>query len=173
MTRAPALILAALLAACGDSSTPEPRETAPSVQPEAAPIITEQSTAQAGDQRIGATVLVLPLPGPVLQLDRPALVRVQLSGRLIQSVHFGTQAVVSIALSEPTATGPSAVPATLMALSPPDIVPLSYQVWLQLPAGAQPLMARITVRALDANGTPTAALAQATADVHWAVEVQP
>jgi hypothetical protein len=172
MTRAPALILAALLAACGDSSTPEPRETAPRVQPEAAPIITEQSTAQAGDQRIGAPVLVLALPGPVLQLDRPALVRVQLTGELLQAAHYGAQAVVSIALSEPTDTGPSAAPATLAPLAP-VAVPIGYQVWLQLPAGAAPLVARITVRALDANGTPTSALARAVADVHWAVEVQP
>lgn len=166
-------LLALLLAACGDSGTPDARQTAPDVLPQAAPLITEQSTARAGDQRIGAAVLVLSLPGPVLQLDRPALVRVQLSGRVLQSAHYGAAAVVSIALAEPTATAPSSLPATLLPLSPPEAVPLAYQVWLQLPAGAAPLVARITVRALDANGTPTSALAQSTAELHWAVEVQP
>jgi hypothetical protein len=167
-----ALAAALLLAACGGSGTSDPRETAPNVAPESAPIITEQSTAQAGDDRIGATVLVLPLPGPVLQLERPALVRVQITGQLLQAAHYGAQAVISIALSEPTATAPSSLPATLAPLAP-VAVPLGYQVWLQLPAGAQPLMARVTVRAVDANGTPTSALARAVADVHWAVEVQP
>jgi len=172
MTRFPAFILAALLAACGDSSAPEPRETAPSVQPEAAPIITDTSTAQGGDERIGAAVLVLALPGPVLQLEQPARVRVQLTGQLLQAAHYGAQATASIALSEPAATAPSALPATLAPLAP-VAVPLSYQVWLQLPAGAAPLVARVTVRGLDANGTPTAALARAVAELHWAVEAQP
>jgi hypothetical protein len=171
MKRVAPALLALLLAACGGGSDAE-RETAPNLQPEAAPLITEQSTAQAGDARIGAAVLVLPLPGPVLQLEQPALVRVQLSGQLLQAAHYGAQAVVSIALSEPTDTASSSLPATLAPLAP-VAVPLGYQVWLQLPAGAQPLVARITVRALDANGTSTRALARAVADVHWAVEAQP
>ena len=166
-----ALAAALLLAACGGSGTSDPRETAPNVAPEAAPIITEQSTAQAGDDRIGATVLVLPLPGPVLQLERPALVRVQLTGQLLQAAHYGAQAVVTLALEQPAATSPSSLPATLTLA--PAAVPLSYEVWLQLPVGAQPLMASITVRALDPNGTLTSALARAVGTVDWAVEAQP
>jgi hypothetical protein len=162
MTRTPAVILAALLSACGgDALAPEP-----------ATLATDTSSAQAGDARTGAAVLVLALPGPVLQLEQPALVRVHITGQLQQAAHYGAQAVMSIALSEPTATGPSAVHITLAPLAP-VAVPIGHQVWLQLPAGAAPLVARITVRALDANGTPTSALARAVADVHWAVEVQP
>ena len=169
MKQLTATLLALLLTACGDSSTEPVREH---IADPAPPVLIEQSTAQAGDERIGATVLVLALPGPVLQLEQPALVRVQLTGQLLQAAHYGAQAVVSIALSEPTDTASSSLPATLAPLAP-AAVPLSYEVWLQLPVGAQPLVARITVRAIDANGTPTSALARAVADLHWAVEVQP
>lgn len=172
MKRLAPTLLALLLAACGGSGTPDPRDGAAHVQPEAVPLITEHSTAQGGDERIGAAVLVLALPGPVLQLEQPALVRVQITGQLLQAAHYGAAAVVAVALAEPTATSPGSLPATLWPLAP-VAVPLGYQVWLQLPAGAQPLVARITVRALDANGTPTSALARAVAEIHWTIEVQP
>lgn len=159
-----------LLAACGGGA-PDVPETASVVQPAAPSIITEQSSAQAGDERIGATVLVLPLPGPVLQLERPALVRVQISGQLLQSAHYGATAAVSLSLQEPIATTGSSLPATIAPQSA-VAVPLVNQLWLQLPAGSHPLVARITVRALDANATPTSALARAEADVTWTLEIQ-
>jgi hypothetical protein len=179
-TRWPLVLLGLLLlvglgggiTGCGGSGTPEPLDTAPVVQPEAAPVVTEQSSAHAGDERIGAAVLVLPLPGPVLQLERPALVRVRLSGSLLQAAHYGASAVVSLALSQPTGTSPSSLPATLSPQAP-AAVPLAYEVWLQLPAGAAPLVARITVRAFDANALSTSALARALAELHWSVEPQP
>jgi hypothetical protein len=105
-----ALAAALLLTACGNSDTPATLETAPNVAPEAAPIITEQSTAQAGDDRIGATVLVLPLPGPVLQLDRPALVRVQLTGQLLQAAHYGARLSSASRSASPPPRRPAACP---------------------------------------------------------------
>jgi hypothetical protein len=172
--RYPLLLLALLLlfglaggiTGCGGGDSAEPAAPPPGS------LIADQSTAQAGDSRIGAAVLVLPLPGPVLQLDQPARVRVRLGGIVEVGAHHGAQATVTLALAEPTPTGPSTLPLTLHPLAPAPVV-LGYDVWLQLPAGTHPLAARITLRAFDANGTPSAALARAEAAVDWHVVVQP
>lgn len=144
-----------LLTACGDSSTdPQPTDT---------------STATAGDAHTGSPTLVLLLPGPTLDLLAPAMVHVRLAGKLHLSAHYGAVAAVAIALAEPVATGPSARPVNL---APPADEPLAYEVWLQLPAGTHVLAAQVTVRATDAAGVPTGALAVADATVDWHVQVQ-
>lgn len=166
------LLAAVLLAACGGGQDAAAAGTSPTHPPAAPTLLAETSSAQAGDARIGATVLVLALPGPVLDLAQPARVRLRLAGSLQQAAHYGAQAVASVALSQPAATGASSLPATLQPLAPTS-VPISYDVWLQLPAGTHALVAQITVRAFDANGLATSALAKASAQADWLVELAP
>ena len=153
-----AVILALLLTACGGSSgVPEPT------------IINATSDAQAGDERTGAALLVLPLPGPVLELDKPALVTVRLEVTLAQTAHYAASGSASVDMAKPWPSSPSTVP---LQLPSPDATPLRYSVQMELPAGSHPLAAQVTVRATDVQGLPTGALARATATAVWTVEVE-
>jgi hypothetical protein len=155
-----ALLLLVMLGGCGGSGAP------------IADVYTGQSTAQAGDADTGAAILVLPLQGPALQLDRPAQIHVRLKGHVQVSAHYSASGTVAIELAAPVATGPSTVP---VALSPQAATtePVAYTAWLQLPAGTHALQALLTLRARDAQAVPTGALARADASVAWRVEVQP
>lgn len=145
------------LSGCGDSSQPEPE-----------PLATDQSTAQGGDDRTGASVLVLPLPGPTVQLDAPATVRVHLRGTLAQTAHYAAIGQVDIALQQPQATAPGTVAAALRHGS--TSVALEYSALLALPAGRTALQATLTVRATDpATGLPSGALSRAEAVIDWTV----
>jgi hypothetical protein len=167
-TRYPALLLALLLliglggglTGCGGGDATEPAPTE---------LATAQSDAQGGDSRTGAAVLVLPLPGPVLNLDAPALVRVRITGQLLQHAHYAAALQASLALQQPQATEPSAVAARVDGT--PAGIDLDYTVHLQLPAGHTPLLALLTVRAFDpATALPSGALARAEATAHWVVD---
>lgn len=174
-TRWPLVLLALLLlfglaggiTGCGggaDSSAPQPTVLA-----------TDTTIAQAGDATAGSAALLLALPGPVLQLPGPALVRVRLSGQLLQQAHYPADVQASVALQLPQPTGPSSAAASIAPLvGPPAPIALDYAVHLSLPAGTTPLQALLVVRATDpATGLPTAALARATAHVQWSVELLP
>jgi hypothetical protein len=152
------LLLAATLAACGGGGGDGDEDQGP------LPIV-DVSTAVAGDAAVGSMVLVLPLPGPVLQLEQPARVRVRLAGQVDIGAHYVAHATVATALAAPLATVPAHV-----VPNAPARVPLSYEVWLQLPAGTHALQARIALRATDGNGLPTGALGRASASVEWRVE---
>lgn len=159
------LLLAATLAACGGGA--EEDQGAPQI----VEVSTEVSTAVAGDATVGSMLLVLPLPGPVLQLEQPARVRVRMAGRVDIGAHYAAHATVATALAAPLATGADTMPVAL-APGAPAHAPLSYEVWLQLPAGEHALQARMVLRALDGNGLPTGALARAVANVEWRVDGQ-
>lgn len=176
-----ALLLLAGLAGCGGDgggadAAAVPQEPAPTVPQPPAPaapvVVVDRSTAVAGDARIGAPVLALLLPGPVLQLERPALVVVHLQGSAAVGAHYGAVGSATLELAGPLPAQPTTVP---LVLSPQAqaVVALDYTVHLQLPAGAYALQAQIMLRAADANGRPTGALAEAQAVVDWRVEVAP
>lgn len=138
------------LSGCGGSSEPEPEP----------PIATGQSTAQAGDDRLGTTVLVYALPGPTVQLDTPMTVRVRLTGTLAQSTHYAATVQAGIALSQPVATFAGNVAPTA----------IDHTVDIALPAGRTALQALLTVRATDpATGLPTSALAHGSVAIDWEV----
>lgn len=153
-----AAIVAAALAACGADAPAEP----------AVPPLLHESTAHAGDDRTGAQVLVLALPGPVLQLERPADVHVQLAAAATVYAHYAASGTVALKLD--TAIGTSTVP---VPLSPAQraTASIGYDVRLRLPAGTHPLMASMVVRAFDAQGRSTGALSTADAAVQWQVQL--
>ena len=149
---------AAALSACGADTPADPTM----------PPLLHQSTAHAGDERTGAQVLVLALPGPVLQLDRPADVHVRLAAETTVHAHYAATGTVALKLD--TAIGSSAVP---VALSPAQraAVGIGYDVRVRLPAGTHRLMASIVLRAFDTNGRATGALGTADAALQWRVQV--
>lgn len=152
-----AVPMALLLLACGGNDGPTV-------------LATTRADAQGGDERTGAAVLVLPLPGPVLQLDAPATVRVRIKAQLQQSAHYAAGGSASLALQEPAPSGASAV-ALRLAAQATTRVAVAYSVDLPLPAGRTPLLALLTVRAVDAaSGLPSGALARAEAQADWVVE---
>lgn len=151
-----ALPLIVGLAGCGGSSTN--------------PVAAGQSSTQAGSAEVGAALLVLPLQGPVVELDEPASVRVRLRVRLQQQAHYAAGAQVSVAMRQPWPTGPSITPVTLSDAAPLSIG-LDYGVTMSLSAGRTPLVAQIAVQATDAaTGLSTAALGHAEAEADWVVD---
>lgn len=160
-TRATAALLAAAAAitACGADAPAEP----------AVPPLLHESTAHAGDERTGAQVLVLALPGPVLDLPRPADVHLQLAAAATVHAHYAASGTVMLKLD--AAIGTSTVP---VALSPAQraTAAIGYDVRLRLPAGSHRLMAGIVVRAFDAAGRATGALSTADAALQWRVQVE-
>jgi hypothetical protein len=155
-----AVLLAALaaLAACGADAPAEPA---------ALPLLHE-SVAHAGDERTGAQVLVLALPGPELQLARPADVHVQLAAAATVHAHYAAAGTVMLKLD--AAIGTSTVPVELSPAQRAEAA-IAYDVRLRLPAGSHRLMAGIVVRAFDASGRATGALSTADAALQWRVQV--
>jgi hypothetical protein len=145
----------ALIAACGGSSQ-EPQQLASGT-----------STVQAGDASIGAALLVLPLQGPTVNLDRQTAVRVRLDGSVRLGVHYPAHGTLAIDLTAPAPTGTSQGARTLAQGSAE--LPLSYSVVITLPAGETQLMARAVLRTTDLQGLPTGAMGRAEALVEWDV----
>ena len=158
---AAAATLALLLSACGGEGAPPPVQT-----------ITGSSTATAGDARTGAAVLVLALPGPVLELAAPATVHVTISGSAELHAHYAADGTLDVRLAAPVPTGASATATRLHHFAPAQVA-VAYSVTVALPAGTHELMASVTARATDLQGRATGALSTAQATVDWLVEVQP
>lgn len=155
--------LVLLLAGCGGGSTDT--NPAPTV------LATDTSTSQAGDDRTGAAVLVLALPGPTVTLTQPAAVRVQLLGSVQQRGHYSAQATLDVRVHLPYTTGSTQTAAPLPWGT--ATLPIDYAVVIDLPAGRTTLQALATVRATDGNGLSTAALATANATADWLVILEP
>lgn len=164
------LLVALPLAGCGGGAQSMPPIGDGNAPDDAAPVLLAElaSEAQGGDERVGQAAVVLTLPGPALQLERPTRVRVHLAGWLHQAAHYGARAHVETALRQPQATMAGM---ETMLLQPPARaeLELDYELWLQLPAGLHKLDAQVRVLAADANDTPTGALARAQAALQWTV----
>lgn len=136
----------------------------------AALLATGHSSTQAGSADAGSALLVLPLQGPVVQLDAPATVRVRIKLQLLQHAHYPAALQAGLALQQPWPTGISAAAASLQPPQPTRI-DIDYSAKLHLGAGHTPLVAQVTVRATDpATALLTAALAHATAEADWVVD---
>lgn len=151
------LALVAMLTGCGGGTEDNP--------PDPTVLATDTSTAQAGDERTGAAVLVLPLLGPVLTLEQPTWIEVRLAGSVNATAHYPTHATLTVALTAPISTGPSAAPVDAAGQQ----AALNYVVRLLLPAGQTTLQAAAVLRSTDGSGVPAAALARALATVEWVV----
>jgi hypothetical protein len=145
----------ALIAACGGSSQ-EPQQLASGT-----------STTQGGDASIGAALLVLPLQGPTVNLDRQTAVRVRLEGSVRLGVHYPAHGTLAVELTSPAPTGATQGAHTL-AQGSADL-PLRYSVVITLPAGETQLMARAVLRTTDLQGLPAGAMGHAEAAVGWDV----
>jgi hypothetical protein len=138
-------------------------------EPDPTVLATGQSTAHSGDERTGAAVLVLPLPGPTVQLDTAATVRVHITGTATIAAHYAAAAQAGVALQHPVPSGATTVAAPLLPRQTTSVA-IDYTVLIALPAGDTPLQALLTLRAVDAsNGLPTGALATADAAAEWEV----
>lgn len=156
------VILAWLIVGCGGSDRPAP-----------APRLTAQAHAVAGDAKVGSGLLVLPLQGPALVLERPATVRVCVTLRLRAQAHYAANGVAELQLAAPVETGADAQPLLLLQTRPAE-TQMVYRATLALPEGGSTLSARVTLRASDAdNGLVTGALGVAEAWAEWTVEVLP
>jgi hypothetical protein len=144
-----------LIAACGGSSN-EPQQLASGT-----------STTQAGDASTGAALLVLPLQGPTVKLDRQTAVRVRLEGSVRLGVHYPAHGTLAVDLTAPAPTGTTQDARTLAQGS--TELPLAYSVVITLPAGETQLMARAVLRTTDLQGLPTGAMGHAEASAEWVV----
>lgn len=157
----PAAVLAALaLLGCGGGGDDAGRRV----------LASGNATAQAGDARTGAPLLVLVLPGPLVHMPQPGAVRVRLRGTLELGAHYAAAATLDVALSAP-ATLPTR---QAMALRPgaPNELTFDYSVELLLPAGDSVLLATL-VAAATLDGLPSGALSRAVASAEWLVSDEP
>lgn len=149
-------VLVSVLAGCGGGGT----------DPTASPVLaTDKSATSGGSDQVGISVLVGPLVGPTVNAKSATNAKVCISGQWTQKVYFGStlEWVVEFA-GQPTQMSPQLVDATTSV-----VLPLTYCQMLPLAAGDNALSAKVTVRALDAQGLPTSALASYTAAADWMV----
>jgi hypothetical protein len=150
-----AAVLFFALSACGGGDSAPPDDT---------PLATGTSSGMAGNDTTGFAVLVLTLPGPVIELAAPATVEITITGSATQRLHYPAHVMAGVQLSQPLPSDFSQA-----GIDPPFRLSL-HQFRLPLPAGRTELQAQVITRATSlTNGLSTGALAQLLADIEWLV----
>lgn len=151
--RASALLIAALLTACGGGD-PEPLTSGEFV-----------TTTTGGRADVAATELAVALPGPDVTLDAPAQVTVEIELDWQQSVAAPAAVSVYLTITDANSTPQSAGLVTMAATRWKS----THTVQLTLPAGVTTLSAQAHVVATDASGAPAPALAYFDGTATWRV----